>query len=229
MKIFINDTPFRIIPFSKEIKLNDYDHIVVDASDNIDFNLFHDDVLIQHASIKLIDKYLQLLKVNSNSPIDSITFQVDNFKEATNFFKNNYTIIEAAGGVVEKNGHVLLIYRLGKWDLPKGKIDNMEKIEDTAVREVVEECNISVSLGPKVCHTWHTYKRNNSNILKKTSWFRMKCTDDSDMKPQQSEDIEDLRWMTPKEVNIALYDSYPSIRHVFRKFYKMKGKSDAVG
>ncbi len=222
MKIFINDIPFRIIPFTKEIKLSDYDHIVVATNDTIDFNLFHDDVLIQHASIKIIDKYLLLLKAHGNKKIDSITFQVDNFKEATDFFKKNYTIIGAAGGMVEKNGNVLLIYRLGKWDLPKGKIDNNEKIEETAIREVMEECSIKVSLGPEICHTWHTYKRNNDNILKRTTWFLMKCTEDSGMHPQKSENIEEIRWMTPKEINMALYNSYPSIRHVFRKYYRMK-------
>lgn len=229
MKIYINDIPFRIIPFTKEIRLQDYDHILIDASDSIDFNQFQDDVLIQHASTKIIDKYLQLLKANNNSGIDSITFQVDKFRETVNFVKNKYTIIDAAGGLVEKNDQVLLISRLGKWDLPKGKINNSETTEDAAVREVMEECNISVSLGTGICHTWHTYKRNNDNILKKTSWFIMKCTNDLLMAPQQSENIEELRWMSPKEVNQALYDSYPSIRHVFRKYYKMKEKSDLVG
>ena len=228
MKIFINDIPFRIIPFTKEIKLNEYDHILVDASGSIDFNKFHDDVLIQHASVKVIEKYLQLLKTGANNAIDSITFQVDKFREATDFFKTNYTIIEAAGGVVEKNGHVLLIYRLGKWDLPKGKIDDGETVDITAIREVEEECNISVRLGTKICHTWHTYKRNNANILKKTSWFLMQCTDDSKKKPQKSENIEEIRWMTSKEINSALYNSYASIRHVFRKYYKMKNKSEGI-
>ena len=146
MKIFNNYIPFRIIPFTKELKLSDYDHIVVDATDSIDFNLFHDDVLIQHASIKIIDKYLQLLKAFKNKQIDSITFQVDNFREATDFIKKEYTIINAAGGLIEKNGHVLLIYRSGKWDLPKGKIDHKENVEDAAKREIMEECNIKISI-----------------------------------------------------------------------------------
>jgi 8-oxo-dGTP pyrophosphatase MutT (NUDIX family) len=228
MKIFINDIPFRIIPLSKEVRLHEYDHIVVDATDAIDFNLFHDDVLIQHASLKLVDKYLQMLKANKNKKIDSITFQVDHIEEAIDFVKKNYTIIHAAGGLVEKDGQVLLIYRFKKWDLPKGKIDNNEKIEETAVREVMEECGISVSMGPKICHTWHTYKRNDDNILKKTSWFLMQCTDDTHMKPQTSENIEEILWMNTKEINQALYDSYPSIRHVFRKYYRMKNSSDPV-
>ncbi len=228
MKIFINDIPFRLIPASKEVTLNDYDHIVPEAKENIDFNLFHDDVLIQHASLKIIDRYIQLLKANKNKKIDSITFQVENIDEAIDFVKEKYTIINAAGGLVKKNGNFLLIYRLGKWDLPKGKIDNNEKIEETAIREVTEECSIKVSMVRKICHTWHTYKRNDSNILKKTSWFLMDCIDDSGMKPQKSENIEELRWMDTKDVNLALYDSYPSIRHVFRKYFRNERGSDPV-
>lgn len=220
MKIFINDNPFRIIPSKKKVILKNYDTLLVEANNKIDFNTFSGDVLIQHASVKVIDQYLQLLKSNSNKKIDSITFQVDNFKDAVNHIKEEYTFIEAGGGIVEKNGNILMIFRMKKWDLPKGKKDNKEKIADTAVREVEEECNIKVKRKEKVCNTYHTYKRNGKNILKKTSWYRMTCLDDSKMKPEAKEQIEEVRWMTPGEIKSALYNSYPSIRQVFRKYYK---------
>jgi 8-oxo-dGTP pyrophosphatase MutT (NUDIX family) len=220
MKIFINDNPFRIIPAKKKVILKNYDTFLVEANNKIDFNTFSGNVLIQHASVKVIDQYLQLLKSNSNKKIDSITFQVDNFKDAVEHIKEEYTFIEAGGGIVEKNGNVLMIFRMKKWDLPKGKKDNKEKIKDTAVREVEEECNIKVKLKDKVCNTYHTYKRNGKNILKKTSWYRMKSLDDSKLKPQVKEQIEEVRWMTAEEIKGALYNSYPSIRQVFRKYYK---------
>ena len=220
MKIFINDNPFRIIPAKKKVILKNYDTFLVEANNKIDFNIFSGDVLIQHASVEVIDQYLQLLKSNSNKKIDSITFQVDNFKDAVEHIKEEYTFIEAGGGIVEKNGNVLMIFRMKKWDLPKGKKDNKEKIKDTAVREVEEECNIKVKLKDKVCNTYHTYKRNGKNILKKTSWYRMKSLDDSKLKPQVKEQIEEVRWMTVEEIKGALYNSYPSIRQVFRKYYK---------
>jgi len=220
MKIFINDNPFRIIPAKKTVILKNYDTLLVEAKNNIDFNTLSGHVLIQHASVKVIDQYLQLLKSNSNKKVESITFQVDNFKEAVQHIKEEYNFIEAAGGIVEKNSNILMIYRLKKWDLPKGKKDNKEKIKFTAVREVEEECNIKVKLKKKVCNTYHTYKRNGKNILKKTSWYRMKCIDDSKIKPQIKEQIEEVRWMTIEEIKSALYNSYPSIRQVFRKYYK---------
>lgn len=220
MKIYINDNPFRIIPSKKVIILKNYDTILVEAKNKIDFNSFTGDVLIQHASVQIIDQYLQLLKSNNNKKIESITFQVDNFKDAVKHIKKEYTFIEAAGGVVENKANILMIYRLKKWDLPKGKKDNKEKIKETAVREVEEECNIKVKLLEKVCNTYHTYKRNGKNILKKTSWYRMKCLDDSKLKPEAKEQIEEVRWMAPEEIKGALYNSYPSIRQVFRKYYQ---------
>ncbi len=48
----------------------------------------------------------------------------------------------------------------------------------------------------------------------------MVCLDDSKMKPQLEENIEDLRWMDMGEVKQALYDSYPSVRNVLRKYYE---------
>jgi ADP-ribose pyrophosphatase YjhB (NUDIX family) len=223
MKIYINDNPFRIIPAKKNVILKNYDTILAEAKTNIDFNTFSGDVLIQHAPVQIIDQYLQLLKSNNNKKIDSITFQVDNFQEAVKHIKEEYTFIEAAGGVVENNSNILMIYRLKKWDLPKGKKDNKEKIKETAVREVEEECNIKVKLLEKVCNTYHTYKRNGKNILKKTSWYRMKCLDDSNLKPEAKEQIEEVRWMAPDEIKAALYNSYPSIREVFRKYYQVLG------
>ena len=222
MKIFINDNPFRIIPAKKKVILKNYDTILVEAKNNIDFNIFDGDVLIQHANVKIIDQYLQLLKSNQNKKIDSITFQVDNFLEAVQYIKKEYNFIEAAGGIVENNGNVLMINRLKKWDLPKGKKDNKEKIKVTAVREVEEECNIKVKLLDKVCNTYHTYKRNGKNILKKTYWYRMQCLDDSQLKPEAKEQIEEVRWMTREEIRAALYNTYPSIRHVFGKYYRTK-------
>ena len=222
MKIFINDSPFRIIPSTKNVILKNYDVIVVEATDKIDFNTFDGDVLMQHASRLIIHEYLQLLKSKSNKKVESITFQVDNYKEAIDFIKTEYTFIKAAGGLVEHDGHILLIYRLKKWDLPKGKINSKEDPGTTAVREVEEECNIKVKLGERICNTYHTYKRNGKNILKKTYWFRMDCMDDSNLKPQEEENIEEVRWMTHGEVHVALYNSYPSIRQVFRKYYKKK-------
>jgi ADP-ribose pyrophosphatase YjhB (NUDIX family) len=113
-----------------------------------------------------------------------------------------------------------MIYRLKKWDLPKGKKEKGENYKQTAVREVGEECSIAVKLGTKICTTWHTYTMNKRAMLKKTKWYVMDSVDDSRMKPATEEDIEETRWMSPKEVYHALEHSYKSISYVFEQFYE---------
>ena len=120
-----------------------------------------------------------------------------------------------------------MIYRMKKWDLPKGKKEKAEGYKETAVREVEEECNITVKIGKKICTTWHTYTMNKRAFLKRTKWYVMDIQDDSKMKPQSAEDIEEVRWMSEKEVYHALEHSYKSINYVFERFYAKNAlKSD---
>jgi 8-oxo-dGTP pyrophosphatase MutT (NUDIX family) len=107
-----------------------------------------------------------------------------------------------------------------KWDLPKGKKESGERSKNTAVREVEEECNVEVKIGKKICTTWHTYTMNKNSMIKKTRWYLMDLVDDSRSRPAVEEDIEELRWMTQKEVYHALENSYRSIRFVFEEYYK---------
>jgi ADP-ribose pyrophosphatase YjhB (NUDIX family) len=109
-----------------------------------------------------------------------------------------------------------------KWDLPKGKKETGEDYRRTAEREIKEECGVEAKVGKKICTTWHTYTMNKNNMLKKTRWYVMECIDDSKIKPQLEEDIEELRWMSQKEVFHALQNSYRSIRFVFEEYYKKK-------
>jgi ADP-ribose pyrophosphatase YjhB (NUDIX family) len=117
-----------------------------------------------------------------------------------------------------------MIYRMKKWDLPKGKKESGEKYKDTAGREIQEECNVTVKVGKKICTTWHTYTMNRNAMLKKTRWYVMEVIDDTKIKPALEEDIEEVRWMNQKEVYHALENSFRSIRFVFEEYYKMTEK-----
>src|SRR5690606_16124356 len=66
--------------------------------------------------------------------------------------KEKHKIIKAAGGLVKNGeGDYLFIFRLGKWDLPKGKVESHEKMREAAVREVEEECGLKIDyLGKKI-------------------------------------------------------------------------------
>jgi len=151
----------------------------------------------------------------------SVFISVLDYTNSKSFLLNKFKVIKAAGGLVRKKEKSLMIYRMKKWDLPKGKKEKGEKYKETAVREVEEECNVNVKLGKKICTTWHTYTMNKRAMIKKTRWYTMDVVDDSHMRPQTDEDIEETRWMNRKEVYHALEHSYKSIRYVFERFYAL--------
>jgi len=126
--------------------------------------------------------------------------------------------IEAGGGLVtNENGDYLLIFRNGKWDLPKGKQEEGEEISVTAVREVAEECGISgIQISNHICNTYHTFHRNGQFYLKCTYWYKMIYIGDcSAVKPQFEENIEQVLWVPENELQDYLHDTYPSIKEVF--------------
>jgi 8-oxo-dGTP pyrophosphatase MutT (NUDIX family) len=120
---------------------------------------------------------------------------------------------------VRKGEKVLLIYRLKKWDLPKGKLKKGEDPLKGAKREVEEECNIRVDVRDKICSTWHTYTRKDKRILKRTDWYLMNCTDDSNMRPQIEEFIDDVKWMKKEDALKCIRSSYASIDEVMTQFF----------
>lgn len=188
-----------------------------------------DDVLILNASPQKVEELLQLMTDKKLKNLSSVTFASASKKELIVYIKDNFKIVEAGGGVVQKGDLTLLIHRLGKWDLPKGKRDKGEKISDCALREVEEETMVKCLLGPKICHTWHTYTRNKKYVLKKTSWYAMDCLDDAQMAPQTDEDIDEVRWMDLREMRAALYDSYRTIRFVISEYHRqLRDKQDVI-
>lgn len=221
MKIFIKDIPVVIISSQDFIQTSHYDRIYHGGKMIFALEDLTGEVLINDANSNVIDEFLLFLKQNSVKKLEEITFRVEDYESVIEDLKKGYTIIKAAGGLILNEGEVLLIWRLKKWDLPKGKLDKGEKPKEAAVREVEEECNVKVKAGKKICHTWHTYKQNGKRILKKTYWYRMYCIDDSEMAPQLEENIEDIKWMNEAQLKEALYNSYPSIRQVFRHYYLM--------
>jgi ADP-ribose pyrophosphatase YjhB (NUDIX family) len=214
MKLFINDKPLTLLDPSVKVKENLFDVVINEPSD-FDGVKLKGNVLINDVSSLHLSELLKVMRTRKLKKLKSITLTGSDYKALCKLIKKPFKIIKAAGGLIKKDDRFLMIYRLKKWDLPKGKLDEGEKSKIGAVREVEEECNISVTLGPKVCTTWHTYVYNHKSILKKTKWYLMDCVDDSAMAPQLEEDIEDIRWMTTEEVKVALENSYRSISEVF--------------
>lgn len=220
MKIFINDIPVYLIGTKKVGDLSQYQLILDGLEEKIVPKKLIDDVLIFNANPTKVEELLELMTEKKFRNVDSITFASEDKHNMINYIKSKFKVVEAAGGVVEKEGKNLLIYRQGRWDIPKGKLDKGEKRRGCAVREVEEETGVKVEIKYKIGHTWHTYIRNNRYVLKKTHWYAMKCLDDKDLKPQKNEGIEEARWMTLREIRAALYDSYRSIRAVMQEYHK---------
>ncbi|WP_339715552.1 NUDIX domain-containing protein [uncultured Kriegella sp.] len=140
-----------------------------------------------------------------------------NHEEILKKFSKKIPIEVAAGGVVtNKEGKVLFIYRNDKWDLPKGKLDKGETIEECAVREVEEETGVKgLKIENFLSTTYHIFKRNGKYKLKQVHWYAMKTSYDGKLKGQKSEGIEKVKWKGPKKIKKALENSYTNIKTLF--------------
>ena len=143
-------------------------------------------------------------------------FQHPDLEELKKAFFKKFTLIQAAGGLVKNNeDNILMIFRRGKWDLPKGKLDKGEKIEDCAIREVKEETGLkNVKLNSPLLVTYHTYHEGTRSILKESHWFTMTITGEQKLTPQTEEDIFDIKWISADEINSYLPKSFPLISDI---------------
>ena len=130
-------------------------------------------------------------------------------------------IVIAGGGIVtNEHDQLLLIYRRGKWDMAKGKIELNEKIIDGAIREVEEETGVQIeSVNEKPCTTYHAYRLKGRKCLKETSWFEMKAKPgQSKLTPQTEEDIEEVRWVNKSDLKNYKDISYLLIWDLLAKY-----------
>ncbi|CAI8345290.1 MAG: Diadenosine hexaphosphate hydrolase [Owenweeksia sp. TMED14] len=130
--------------------------------------------------------------------------------------KYNTQELTAAGGWVENEfGEVLWIFRLGMWDLPKGKLEDNEDIHNCAIREVKEECGLlEIILHDKIIETIHSYEFKGKMIEKTTHWYKMKVKGRPKLNPQKEEDIEYAVWLSEKQWVGKLKSTYSSIKQV---------------
>ncbi|SIN98321.1 NUDIX hydrolase [Chitinophaga niabensis] len=133
--------------------------------------------------------------------------------------KAQFTVYEAAGGVITNpDNEVLLMFRRGKWDLPKGKWDDGETLEECALREVREETGLhTVKLGHKITETFHYYPLKQKKILKHSHWYRMYFTGTELTVAQIEEDILDIQWIRPENLGKYMQYSYQNIIDVLLK------------
>ena len=145
----------------------------------------------------------------------------DNIEELKKAFFKHFTIIEAAGGIVQnEKKDILFIFRRGKWDLPKGKQDKKETPETAAAREVEEETGVKdLKLKKKIGETYHTYDEFGKHILKISHWFYFTCNSRQELQPQTEEDISETKWVKTKDIREPMSNTYENIKDIMRRFF----------
>ena len=136
--------------------------------------------------------------------------------------------IKAAGLVAFYKGNdsskkVLMIKRRGIWDLPKGKVERNESYEETAIREFYEECGIPASVKiPEplyLTRTYHIYTQNNMDFGKEVKWHAVLLNEKiNEFKPQKSEEITEVKWVSREEYQIISVNTYPTIKDILYRF-----------
>jgi ADP-ribose pyrophosphatase YjhB (NUDIX family) len=160
-----------------------------------------------------VSERIELLVNQAETGVITVVCQDVN-KVFSHLFED-YTYLEAAGGIVRKEDSFLIIRRLGKWDIPKGKMDKGETPEKTAVREIEEECGIhNLKIVSKLTETLHTYEFKGSDVLKRTYWFLLEYSGDEQLIPQMEEQITEARWITRDEFTQIRQDTFASIHEV---------------
>lgn len=133
--------------------------------------------------------------------------------------------VTAAGGVVfrftseSEEPEVLLIYRNGYWDIPKGKLEKGETIPMCAVREVAEETGSDLPLVVSdLGTTYHEYEEKGKQIGKTTYWYSMIFSKAQDLSPQTKEGIQALEWAELSEAFEQV--GFENLREVLYSFQK---------
>lgn len=158
-----------------------------------------------------IGKVIKDLNSTSLEGVRLIGKKEDNL--LSKFLKKLPNVIAGGGKVINEDDEVLFIFRNGKWDLPKGKAEGKETIEETALREVEEETGVTgLSITKPIETTYHIFKRNGKFKIKITYWFEMKTAYNGKLSPQENEGITKVAWLNKEESNKALKNSYANIK-----------------
>lgn len=138
--------------------------------------------------------------------------------------------LTAAGGILFREAEegaepeVLLIYRRGVWDLPKGKLEENENVRDCAVREVSEEVGCKPpEIRAALAETYHEYHEGEQRIGKTTHWYAMALSEpaeEKDLSPETREGIQKLEWVPISEAAERVgYENLEQLLAEFKKWY----------
>ncbi len=203
-KIYINESPL----------------ILTQTTDLDDETAFERSLIhaIYRGKPKMLLNYIELLERNKHH--EGIIIRADNVVQLWKDFRSLYSYIRAGGGlVINPFGKVLLIFRRGVWDLPKGKQDPGETLAQTALREVQEETGLSdLKLIEKLNNGYHCYLMSKQRTLKRTRWYLMMTQSPDQLVLQKEEGILDAAWFDPRELPKLRMPMYNNIRDVLIRY-----------
>ena len=205
-KVFFNNISFEIKPLSKLESKEDYSlHVEC-------FNKF----------ILIIDDVLHTKNLKEKQIIYRSCDVVNDWLKLLDYFKKKYSIIIAAGGIVENDlEKILFIYRYNFWDLPKGKVEKNEKFEIAACREIFEESGVDqLDFKKFITKTFHIYFEKKKVILKETNWYLFNSSYSKKFKPQFNEGITKVEWISKNKIEYKLNKTYSSIKELLNIYLR---------
>ena len=204
IKIYVDELPIYITDeLNNDLKdlSKENDTLFIDEKSNLD-------------AIKILSA------LHTNEKKAAIIFGKD-IQELKEYFFNQFTIIEAAGGIVQnETKDLLFIYRRNKWDLPKGKMEAGETPEICAAREIEEETGVkNLMLKHKIGETYHIYTERGKTILKISHWFNFTTEGNQKMIPQTSEDITEVKWIHTLNIKEPMANTHQNIKDILTLFF----------
>jgi ADP-ribose pyrophosphatase YjhB (NUDIX family) len=201
-----------------KVFVNEKKLLLSKQSENLEKTLGYENVTTLEIALDLLE----------NTSVRELNVFGENIEKIWAEFQKLFRIIEAAGGLVNNpDGDILFIKRLGKWDLPKGKMEKGESREESAVREIEEETGLKdVELVQFINTTYHIYvERNGDKVLKCTHWFEMNFDGEDTSKPQIEEGITEVAWKNTTQIEEEVFPStFKNIKLIVKEFWDTKTK-----
>ncbi len=155
-------------------------------------------------------------KINKGKLLYVNLYHAKKEKLLKHLFKKLPVVTAAGGMVLNPEDEVLFIFRNGRWDLPKGKIEKKESLEEGAIREVEEETGVkNLEITRFLQKTYHVFQRKGTYKLKVTYWYEMRTDYDGELVPEEKEGIMKVKWKNREKAQKALQKSYANIKLLF--------------